>query len=267
MKKIFHSIMLAAMVLSTVACSQEELTSSYFSDAKAVKISAQIGTSDVTGSFQTRSTPWGNSDNETSNFNTGDKIAVSSSSQDPAVYQLQANGTWQPVSNQYLVWEKKEKTVFKAYYPAKDGVSAETFQQPTDFSKDSNMSSADYMTFEGEFSTNNNPVSLKMERKMARLQIMFETLDCQIISVQIHSNVSGYENGTVQRKKTVITPFYANDTAVCCALLVPTYKDDNETFLSIEASIPYHPSKTFTVKGIPELKAGYSYTLIITINY
>ena len=52
MKKIFHSIMLAAMVLSTVACSQEELTSSYFSDAKAVKISAQIGTSDVTGSFR-----------------------------------------------------------------------------------------------------------------------------------------------------------------------------------------------------------------------
>ena len=128
------------------------------------------------------------------------------------------------------------------------------------------MSSADYMTFEGEYSTNNNPVSLKMERKMARLQIMFYTYDYLFRSVQIHSNVSGYENGTVQRKKTVITPFETGDTGFYSALLVPTYKDDNETFLSIEAYLPYQPPKTFTVKGIPELKAGYSYTLTITMD-
>ena len=64
MKAIYKNIALAALAIGAAACTQEDdFSSSYLNDPDAVRITAQVGTDDVTGGF-TRSNPLGTTTDE-----------------------------------------------------------------------------------------------------------------------------------------------------------------------------------------------------------
>lgn len=102
MKGIYKHIAFAALALSAVACSQDDdFAPSYLSDPDAVRITAQVGTNDVTGGF-TRSNPLGTAE-EQAKFNSGDQISVTAGTQSPVTYQL-GTDDWKPVGDTYLKW-------------------------------------------------------------------------------------------------------------------------------------------------------------------
>lgn len=272
MKKPFNYIVLAAMALGAVACSQDDLATSYLSDSKAVHISVQIGENYVSGEFGTRSNPLGVGEEQTK-FNPGDKIAVTADNQDYVVYTLDENNTWMPAPNKYLLW-KSEMMTFGAYYPVDvNGASMQTFNQPTNYSSITDLANADYMTFSGELSnTTSNAVTLQMKRKMARLIIKTSFKDqfesgYEVSSIKIHSNASGYVGGAVNRSEegTEITTYKHGEYFY--ALLVPTSVDADKTFLTITVKNVDNPdTENLTVKGIPATQDGYSYEMTVVVG-
>lgn len=272
MKKPFNYIVLAAMALGAVACSQDDLATSYLSDSKAVHISAQIGANYVSGEFGTRSNPLGTGEEQTK-FNPGDKIAVTAGNQDYVVYTLDENNAWMPAPNKYLLWKSK-MMAFEAYYPVDvNGASMQTFNQPTDYSSITDLANADYMTFSGDLSnTTSNAVTLQMKRKMARLIIKTSFKDqfesgYEVSSIKIHSNASGYVGGAVNRSEegTEITTYKHGEYFY--ALLVPTSVDADKTFLTITVKNVDSPdTENLTVKGIPATQDGYSYEMTVAVG-
>lgn len=260
------------MALCVVACSQDDLVTSYLSDSKAVHISALIGENYVSGEFGTRSKPIGDKEEQTK-FNPGDKIAVAAGNQDDVVYTLDENNAWMPAPTKYLVWES-EMMAFGAYYPVGlNGASMQTFNQPTNYSSITDLANADYMTFSGDLSnTTSNAVTLQMKRKMARLIIKTSFKDqfesgYEVSSIKIHSNVSGYVGGAVNRSEegTEITTYKHGENFY--ALLVPTSADADKTFLTITVKNVDNPdTENLTVKGIPATQDGYSYEMTVVVG-
>ena len=69
MRTIYKNIVLAALAFSALACTKEDdFASSYLSDPNAVRITAQVGTNDVTGGF-TRSNPLGTAEEQAKKMN------------------------------------------------------------------------------------------------------------------------------------------------------------------------------------------------------
>lgn len=267
MKKIFNYIALATLTLSAVACSQEDLTSSYLSDSKAVHISAQVGENDVTGGFQTRSNPLGNT-TEQAQFKTGDQISVVAGGQSAVTYTLGEDGSWMPETSKYLVWSSDNMN-FTAYYPVgKNNASATTFTVPSSYDSEAALAEADYMTYTGSQSrTDGNGVTLPMERKMVRLIInttfanQYES-GYEVSSIKIHSNSTGYvDKDKVQSGNVEVTAY--NNNGKFYALLAPTSADASAPFLTVTVN---GISEDLTVKGIPATKAGYSYEMNLTVG-
>ena len=101
MKKTFKYMTLAAAVVLTAACSQENFTTSYLDDPNAVRITVQVGEGDVSGGFVTRSTPAGTTETE-DKFNSGDRISVSTADQGPVVYAFDGSA-WSPENGKFLL--------------------------------------------------------------------------------------------------------------------------------------------------------------------
>lgn len=272
MKKTYQYIALAAIALSAVACSQEDMTSSYFSDSKAVHISAQIGTNDnITGGFQSRSNPLGETAEEQAKFNIGDQISVATGSQSAVTYTLGENETWIPETSKYLVWSS-DNMLFTAYYPVgKNNASATTFTVPSGYANVKDLADADYMTYSGAHSNvDGNGVSLQMERKMVRLVInttfgnQYES-GYEVSFIKIHTNSTGYA-GTdkVQSGNKEVTA-YKHDDGKFYALLAPTSADASTVFLTVTVTAN-GIEEELTVKGIPATEAGYSYEMNLTVG-
>lgn len=266
MKTTYKYIALAAMAFSAVACSQEDLTSSYLSDSKAVHISAQVGENDVTGGFQTRSNPL--SETEQAKFNKGDQISVAAGGQSAVTYTLGEDGSWMPETSRYLVWSSDNMN-FTAYYPVdKNNASATTFTVPSSYDSEAALAEADYMTYTGlQSRTDANRVTLAMERKMVRLIInttfanQYEN-GYEVSSIKIHSNSIGYaDKDKVQSGNVEVTAYKNNGKFY--ALLAPTSADASATFLTVTVN---GISEDLTVKGIPATNAGYSYEMNLTVG-
>lgn len=270
MKKTYKYIALAAIALSAVACSQEDLTSSYLSDSKAVHISAQIGTNDnVTGGFQSRSNPLGGTAEEQAKFNIGDQISVATGSQSAVTYTLGEDETWIPETSKYLVWSS-DNMYFTAYYPVgKNNASATTFTVPSGYANVKDLADADYMTYFGEQSNaDGNGVTLPMERKMVRLVInttfgnQYES-GYEVSSIKIHSNSTGYaDKDKVQSGNKEVTAYKHSDGKFY-ALLAPTSADASAAFLTVTVN---GIAEELTVKGVPATLAGYSYEMNLTVG-
>lgn len=271
MKKTYQYIALAAIALSAVACSQEDMTSSYFSDSKAVHISAQIGTNDnITGGFQSRSNPLGETAEEQAKFNIGDQISVATGSQSAVTYTLGKNEIWVPETSKYLVWSS-DNMLFTAYYPVgKNNASATTFTVPSGYANVKDLADADYMTYSGAHSNvDGNGVSLQMERKMVRLVInttfgnQYES-GYEVSSIKIHTNSTGYATDKVQSGNKEVTA-YKHDDGKFYALLAPTSADASTVFLTVTVTAN-GIEEELTVKGIPATEAGYSYEMNLTVG-
>ena len=267
MKAIYKHIAFAALALSAVACSQDDdFAPSYLSDPDAVRITAQVGTADVTGGF-TRSNPLGTAE-EQAKFNTGDQISVTAGTQAPVTYQLGADG-WKPVGETYLKWQTNEMNV-TAYYPVgKNDASATTFTVPTEYTDEKPIAEADYMTYSGtQTKGDDKSIDLTMQRKMVRLVITPEFNDqfakgYSVTTIKVHANTKGYADGEPETGDITVTALKQGDDFY--ALLAPTTEATAATFLTVTVS-DGTTSQELTVKGIPATTAGNSYSFALTVG-
>ena len=267
MKKTFKYMTLAAAVVLTAACSQENFTTSYLDDPNAVRITVQVGEGDVSGGFVTRSTPAGTTETE-DKFNSGDRISVSTADQGPVVYAFDGSA-WSPENGKFLKWNSSSMT-FTAYYPVTEGTDANTFTLPADQSTADKIAAADYMTYNGSQSrgSDNNGVTLQMERKMARivinptLQSQFEGYE--VSEVKVHGNTAGYSSGIAVYGTITVTPYKHTDGKFY-ALLSPTMADAFSYFIDVTITKD-DVSETLHAKGIPVTTAGNSYTVNLTVG-
>ena len=239
----------AAAILALTACSEsEDLLAAYHSDSKAVHITAQVGKASADGF--TRSNPLGDAEKQTK-FNENDEISVKADGQDAVTYQF--NGSeWLPKeSSKFLKWESDEMN-FTAYYPA---TFNGTINQPEKYTSEDDLAAADFMSFSGpRKNENNNQLTLTMERQMARVVVKIAAFNDQyaanteVKSVTINGNIKAY--------KHTDGLFYA--------LIKPieTAQSTSE-FLSLEVG---DNKVKETLTGIPELKAGNSYTYELTVG-
>lgn len=267
MKAIYKHIAFAALALSAVACSQDDdFAPSYLSDPDAVRITAQVGTADVTGGF-TRSNPLGTAE-EQAKFNTGDQISVTAGTQAPVTYQLDTDG-WKPVGETYLKWQTNEMNV-TAYYPVgKNDASATTFTVPTEYTDEKPIAEADYMTYSGtQTKGDDKSIDLTMQRKMVRLVITPEFNDqfakgYSVTTIKVHANTKGYADGEPETGDITVTALKQGDDFY--ALLAPTTEATAATFLTVTVS-DGTTSQELTVKGIPATTAGNSYSFALTVG-
>ena len=267
MKKTFKYMTLAAAVVLTAACSQENFTTSYLDDPNAVRITVQVGEGDVSGGFVTRSTPAGTTETE-DKFNSGDRISVSTADQGPVVYAFDGSA-WSPENGKFLKWNSSSMT-FTAYYPVTEGTDDNTFTLPADQSTADKIAAADYMTYNGSQSrgSDNNGVTLQMERKMARivikptLQSQFEGYE--VTEVKVHGNTTGYSAGTAVAGTITVTAYKHTDGNFY-ALLSPFTADADSYFIDVTITKD-DVSETLHAKGIPATTAGNSYTIKLTVG-
>lgn len=267
MKAIYKHIAFAALALSAVACTQDDdFAPSYLSDPDAVRITARVGTADVTGGF-TRSNPLGTAE-EQAKFITGDQISVTAGTQAPVTYQLDADG-WKPVGETYLKWQTNEMNV-TAYYPVgKNDASATTFTVPTEYTDEKQIAEADYMTYSGtQAKGDDKSINLTMQRKMVRLVITPEfndqfATDYSVTAIKVHANTKGYADGQLETGDITVTALKQGDDFY--ALLAPTTAAAEATFLTVTVS-DGTTSQELTVKGIPATAAGNSYSFTLTVG-
>ena len=246
MKIMKQMMSLAAAILALSACSSEDdILSAYHNDPDAVHITAEVGKASADGF--TRSNPLGTPDAQ-KKFNDGDMISVKADGQEAVTYKLDGS-EWVPQSGKFLKWES-ETMKFTAYYPA--SYTGGTPTQTLEYNDEASLIAADYMSFTDDVKNpGDNTLKLNMERQMARVVVEIKGFNNQYVSGTEVNSVT--INGTVKALKHD-GKFYA--------LMVPCTEDNNANFLSLEVGT----GNTETLKGIPELVAGKSYTYQLTVG-
>ena len=246
MKIMKQMMSLAAAILALSGCSSEDdILSAFHNDPDAVHITAEVGKASADGF--TRSNPLGTPDAQ-KKFNPNDEISVKADGQDAVTYRF--NGSeWIPQDSKFLKWES-ETMNFTAYYPASYTGGAIT--QPTEYPDEASLIAADYMSFTDDVKNpGDNTLKLNMNRQMARVVVEIAGFNDQYAANTPVNSVT--INGTVKALKHD-GKFYA--------LMVPCTEDNNANFLSLEVGT----GNTETLKGIPELVAGKSYTYQLTVG-
>lgn len=262
MKYIFAT----ALLLTVAACSNDEdFNSAYMNDPDAVRINATVGE----GIPITRSNPIG-TEEEQAKFNLADKIAVAAGRQNGVIYQYDGAG-WNPATTgEYLKWETTAMD-FKAYYPVRDGVSMEEFTLPTDQSMLEKLIAADYMICIATDVAKADNVSLTLQRKTARVVVntsfknQFET-GYTVTAISVGSNATGYTGG-VAAGDPVSVKSYKHTDAAFYALIIPTVANGSADFMTITVTkAGDNTTQNLTVKAIPALDAGKSYTYDVIVG-
>ena len=243
----------AAAILALTACSEsEDLLAAYHSDSKAVHITAQVGKASADGF--TRSNPLGDAEKQ-AKFNENDEISVKADGQDAVTYKYDGS-EWVPQGGKFLKWENKTMN-FTAYYPA---TFNGTITQPTEYNKEADLAAADFMSFSGpQKNDNNNQLTLKMKREMARVVVEIAGFNDQYTT-----------NATVNSLSICGVKAYKQETdgkSYFYALIDPNYTPGTTTpFLSLEVA-EGQSKTTETLTTIPTtFAAGNSYTYQLKVG-
>ena len=209
-------------------------------------------------------------------FNQGDQISVSTNDQEAVLFQCTSTDdqTWtEAVPSKFLLWTQPMLT-FSAYYPATTGTSMTAFTLPADQSSVEKIALADYMTRQQVISRpeGGSDIQMQLERKMARVIVRISGFGSQyfddqktVSNVRIYSEASGIADGNPTGSSTEIQPYAQGDGgqgSTYTALVVPGYGDSGARFIQLSDG----EGSTLTVKGIPELEAGNSYTFNLTVG-
>ena len=245
MKKIF-GIMGIVGLLFAGCSSEDDILSAYHNDPDAVHITAEVGKASADGF--TRSNPLGATEADQKKFNDGDMISVKADGQEAVTYKLDGE-EWVPQSGKFLKWES-ETMKFTANYPAT--YTGGTPTQTLEYNDEASLIAADYMSFTDDVKNpGDNTLKLNMNRQMARVVVEIVGFNNQYASGTEVNSVT--INGTVKALKQG-NMFYA--------LMVPCDEDKNANFLSLKVG----ENNTETLKGIPVLEAGKSYTYQLTVG-
>lgn len=255
----------ALATLAFTSCQKEILDTDFNSDPSAVRVNATVGE----GIDITRSNPTGDATTQKV-FNAGDQISVSADEQMAVTYTRTADGKWNPEANKYLKWNTPSMN-FTAYYPVTVGTDAQTFALPNDQSDLAKITAADYMTFSGsKAKTEAHTVDIAMQRKTARVIVHIAGFNDQyttgysVSAASVSGNTNGYATGAPKAGAVTVSAYKATDTDFY-ALLTPTTASGDATFVTL-AVTNGTTTDELTVKGIPELETGKSYTYNVTVG-
>ena len=251
MKKNILGIMGIVGLLFAGCSSEDDILSSFHNDPNAVHITAEVGKASADGF--SRSNPLGDADDQ-KKFNTDDEISVKADGQAAVTYKF--NGSeWIPQDEKFLKWES-ETMNFTAYYPA--SYTGGTITQPTEYTSEASLAAADYMSFSSSVNkpTDNNTLTLTMERQMARVVVDIAGFNDQYTGATIN-NVNSVSICGIKAYKHSDGKFYA--------LIKPCAAQNSATFISLD--VADGASKTTEkLTGIPELTAGNSYTYQLKVG-
>ena len=263
-----------AFLAMFAACSTEDEQVRFAGDE--VKVNATIGGESVF----TRSNPVGTED-EQKLFNNNDQIGISVNGDAAHKYEMK-DGAWGVAeSGDPMKWET-EPIEFKAFYPYSYNDVSNSFDKGhigTEQNTKEGLALSDYMKAEKAYPNipENRQLDLTFERQTARVVIDIENSTFKneftdpspsVAEIKIYSQLDlpATEGAGVEAIRAYKMDD-SNPKSSWVALVAPNAKDANKDFILISVKENgTETAKTYSIKGIPNLESGKSYTYTLTIG-
>lgn len=261
-----------ALLAMLAACSTEDEQVRFAGDE--VKVNATIGGESVF----TRSNPVGTED-EQMLFNDNDQIGISVNGGAAHKYEMK-NGVWGVAESEDPIKWESEAPEFKAFYPySYNNVSNSYDKGQIGIEQNTKVGLAlsDYMTAKNTYRKipENRQLDLTFERQTARVVIdienstfMNEFTNPYVAEINIYSQL---ELPATQGADVSAIKAYkvdgANPKSSWVALVAPNAEDANKDFIRIRVQEnSTGETKEYSIKGIPNLESGKSYTYQLKIG-
>lgn len=261
-----------ALLAMLAACSTEDEQVRFAGDE--VKVNATIGGESVF----TRSNPIGSTE-EQSEFQDFDQIGISVNGGAAHKYEMK-NGVWGVAESEVPIKWESEATDFKAFYPYSYNNVSNSFdngQICTEQNIKEGLALSDYMIAETTYENipEDRQLDLDFKRQTARVVIdienstfMNEFDQPSVAEINIYSQLQlpatqGADVSAIKAYKVDD----ANPKSSWVALVAPNAEDANKDFIciSVQENGTGTP-KAYSIKGIPNLESGMSYTYKLKIG-
>lgn len=261
-----------ALLAMLAACSTEDEQVRFAGDE--VKVNATIGGESVF----TRSNPIGSTE-EQSEFQDFDQIGISVNGGAAHKYEMK-NGVWGVAESEVPIKWESEATEFKAFYPYSCNNVSNSFdngQICTEQNTKEGLALSDYMIANNTYSNipEDRQLDLTFKRQTARVVIDIENSTFMnefdqpyVAGINIYSQLQlpatqGADVSAIKAYKVDD----ANPKSSWVALVAPNAEDANKDFIciSVQENGTGTP-KAYSIKGIPNLESGMSYTYKLKIG-
>lgn len=261
-----------ALLAMLAACSTEDEQVRFAGDE--VKVNATIGGESVF----TRSNPIGSTE-EQSVFQDFDQIGISVIGGATHKYEMK-NGVWGVAESEVPIKWESEATDFKAFYPYSYNNVNNSFdngQICTEQNIKEGLALSDYMIARTTYENipENRQLDLDFKRQTARVVIdienstfMNEFDQPHVAEINIYSQLQlpatqGADVSAIKAYKVDD----ANPKSSWVALVAPNAEDANKDFICISVQEnSTRETKAYSIKGIPNLESGKSYTYKLKIG-
>lgn len=261
-----------ALLAMLAACSTEDEQVRFAGDE--VKVNATIGGESVF----TRSNPIGSTE-EQSAFQDFDQIGISVNGGAAHKYEMK-NGVWGVAESEVPIKWESEATEFKAFYPYSYNNVNNSFdngQICTEQNIKEGLALSDYMIALMQYPNipENRQLDLEFKRQTARVVIDIENSTFMnefdqpyVAEINIYSQLQ--LPATQGADVSAIKAYKVDDSnpkSSWVALVAPNAEDANKDFIciSVQENGPGTP-KAYSIKGIPNLESGMSYTYKLKIG-
>ena len=261
-----------ALLAMLAACSTEDEQVRFAGDE--VKVNATIGGESVF----TRSNPIGSTE-EQSEFQDFDQIGISVNGGAAHKYEMK-NGVWGVAESEVPIKWESEATEFKAFYPYSYNNVSNSFDKgyiAQDQNTKEGLALSDYMTAKKIYPNipENRQLDLNFERQTTRVIIDIENstftnefTNPVVAGINIYSQL---ELPATQGVDVSVIKAYkmdaSNPKSSWVALVAPNAEDASKDFIciSVQENSTETP-KAYSIKGIPNLERGKSYTYKLKIG-
>lgn len=261
-----------ALLAMLAACSTEDEQVRFAGDE--VKVNATIGGESVF----TRSNPIGSTE-EQSEFQDFDQIGISVNGGAAHKYEMK-NGVWGVAESEVPMKWESEATEFKAFYPYSYNNVSNSFDKgyiAQDQNTKEGLALSDYMTAKKIYPNipEDRQLDLNFERQTARVIIDIENstftnefTNPVVAGINIYSQLE--LPATQGADVSAIKAYKVDDSnpkSSWVALVAPNAEDANKDFIciSVQENGTGTP-KAYSIKGIPNLEKGKSYTYKLKIG-
>ena len=261
-----------ALLAMLAACSTEDEQVRFAGDE--VKVNATIGGESVF----TRSNPIGSTE-EQSEFQDFDQIGISVNGGAAHKYEMK-NGVWGVAESEVPIKWESEATDFKAFYPYSYNNVNNSFdngQICTEQNIKEGLALSDYMIARTTYENipEDRQLDLTFKRQTARVVIDIENSTFMnefdqpyVAGINIYSQLQlpatqGADVSAIKAYKVDD----ANPKSSWVALVAPNAEDANKDFICISVQEnSTGETKAYSIKGIPNLESGKSYTYKLKIG-
>ena len=261
-----------ALLAMLAACSTEDEQVRFAGDE--VKVNATIGGESVF----TRSNPIGSTE-EQSEFQDFDQIGISVNGGAAHKYEMK-NGVWGVAESEVPIKWESEATEFKAFYPYSCNNVSNSFdngQICTEQNTKEGLALSDYMIARKTYENipEDRQLDLTFKRQTARVVIDIENSTFMnefdqpyVAEINIYSQLQ--LPATQGADVSAIKAYKVDDSnpkSSWVALVAPNAEDANKDFIciSVQENGTGTP-KAYSIKGIPNLESGMSYTYKLKIG-